>query len=109
MTRGTRCLAAIAAAMLVACQRGEAPPAAAGTPALPAASAPRLFDGLGGGSHPITTRSELAQRYFAESIGNINADDVTVTRPGGASPVGCKISFPPNASANSRIRATVRT
>jgi tetratricopeptide (TPR) repeat protein len=68
MARRTRCLATIAAAALAACQRGEAPPPAAGTPAPPAASAPRLFDGLGGATHPITTRSELAQKYFDQGL-----------------------------------------
>jgi tetratricopeptide (TPR) repeat protein len=68
MTRRARCLATIAAATLAACQRGEAPPPATGTPAPPAASAPRLLDGLGGATHPITTRSELAQKYFDQGL-----------------------------------------
>jgi tetratricopeptide (TPR) repeat protein len=68
MTHRARRLATIAAAALAACQRGEAPPPAAEAPQPPAASAPRLFDGLGGATHPVTTSSELAQRYFDQGL-----------------------------------------
>jgi tetratricopeptide (TPR) repeat protein len=68
MTRRARRLATIAAAALAACQRGDAPPPAPGAPVGPAAYAPRLLDGLGYDTHPITTRSELAQRYFDQGL-----------------------------------------
>jgi len=69
MTRRARRLATIAAAALAACQRGEAPPPAAPEPQAPvAAYAPRLMDGLGDHTHPVTTDSELAQRYFDQGL-----------------------------------------
>jgi tetratricopeptide (TPR) repeat protein len=68
MTRSTRALAAIFAVALAACQRAEAPAPAADAGADAAAEAPRLFDGLGDHSHPITTDSDLAQRYFDQGL-----------------------------------------
>ena len=69
MTRRARRLATIAAAGLAACQRGEAPSPAAPEPQAPvAAYAPRLMDGLGDHTHPVTTGSELAQRYFDQGL-----------------------------------------
>ena len=69
MTRRARRLATIAATALAACQRGEAPSPAAPEPQAPvAAYAPRLMDGLGDHTHPVTTGSELAQRYFDQGL-----------------------------------------
>ena len=68
MARSSRGLAAITAVLLAACQRAEAPAPAPETQAPAVASAPRLFDGLGGQRHPITTSSELAQKYFDQGL-----------------------------------------
>jgi tetratricopeptide (TPR) repeat protein len=56
-------LAGLAALGLATCARGP-------TPAPPGAGdgAPKLLDGLGGRSYPITTTSELAQRYFDQGL-----------------------------------------
>lgn len=43
-------------------------PEAPGSPEPPPANAPRLLEGLGGGHHPITTTSPLAQRYFDQGL-----------------------------------------
>ena len=55
-------LAAVAA--ILSCARDASPP----PPAAPSADAPRLLGGLGDLHHPITTESELAQRYFDQGL-----------------------------------------
>jgi tetratricopeptide (TPR) repeat protein len=56
-------LAAVAGLGLTTCARGPAPP-----PPEAGEGAPRLLDQLGGRSYPITTKSELAQRYFDQGL-----------------------------------------
>ena len=68
MARSSRGLATITALLLAACPRAEAPAPAPETQAPAVASAPRLFDGLGGQRHPITTSSDLAQKYFDQGL-----------------------------------------
>ncbi len=54
----------IAIVIVIACAPGGAPP----DTTKPTPDAPRLLDGLGDLHHPITTESELAQRYFDQGL-----------------------------------------
>ncbi len=68
MKRIGRRLAWVLVAAVVGCQRTEPPSPAPAAEATAAAPSLRLFDGLGDRHHPITARSELAQRYFDQGL-----------------------------------------